>query len=55
MAEQEHIQLIIPPFALCTDNAAMLALAIEKLRLGQTDPLELDVNPRPQRAAAHTR
>jgi tRNA N6-adenosine threonylcarbamoyltransferase len=49
MADEEHIQLVIPPLALCTDNAAMLALAVEKLRRGVKDPLELDANPRPQR------
>jgi N6-L-threonylcarbamoyladenine synthase len=49
MAGEEGIQLIIPPLALCTDNAAMLALATEKLRGGLSDPLDLDANPRPER------
>ena len=49
MAKEEAIQLIIPPLSLCTDNAAMIALAIEKLRLGAYDSLDVEVNPRPQR------
>jgi N6-L-threonylcarbamoyladenine synthase len=49
MAVEEQIELIIPPLSLCTDNAAMLALAVEKVRRGLNDPLDLDANPRPQR------
>jgi N6-L-threonylcarbamoyladenine synthase len=49
MASDERIQLIIPPMSLCTDNAAMLALAVEKLRHGLTDSLDTDTNPRPER------
>ena len=49
MARDESIQLVIPPISLCTDNAAMLALAVEKLRLGRSDSLDVDSNPRPQR------
>jgi N6-L-threonylcarbamoyladenine synthase len=49
MATELGIQLVIPPLSLCTDNAAMLALAVEKLRLGLADPLDHDSNPRPQR------
>ncbi len=49
MARNESIQLVIPPISLCTDNAAMLALAFEKLRLGVSDSLEAESNPRPQR------
>jgi N6-L-threonylcarbamoyladenine synthase len=52
MARQESIELVIPPISLCTDNAAMLALAVEKLRRGQTDPLDMEANPRPQRQRA---
>jgi N6-L-threonylcarbamoyladenine synthase len=38
---------MVPPPALCTDNAAMVAWAgIEKLRLGLTD--NLDFAPRPR-------
>jgi N6-L-threonylcarbamoyladenine synthase len=49
MAAAERISLVIPPLSLCTDNAAMMALAVEKLRLGISDPLDLEANPRPQR------
>jgi N6-L-threonylcarbamoyladenine synthase len=41
-ANREGIDLIIPPLNLCTDNAAMAALAIEKYRRGQFAPLDLD-------------
>jgi N6-L-threonylcarbamoyladenine synthase len=55
MAGEEHIQLLIPPIALCTDNAAMIALAVERLRRGLTDPLDVDALPRPQRSATRAR
>ncbi len=42
MARAEGIDLIAPPLAWCTDNAAMLALAAERLRAGESDPLDLD-------------
>lgn len=42
MAEEASITLVIPPLALCTDNAAMTAVAIEKFRRRQFDPLDLD-------------
>jgi len=44
-AQKRSMQVIAPPLALCTDNAAMIAWAgIEKLRLKLTDPL--DTKPR---------
>ena len=52
MAAEQGIQLVIPPLTLCTDNAAMLAQAIEKLRLGVSDSLELESNPKPERHRA---
>jgi N6-L-threonylcarbamoyladenine synthase len=42
MAGREKITLVIPPLALCTDNAAMGAVAVEKFRRGQFDSLDLD-------------
>ncbi len=42
MAHREHATLVIPPLSLCTDNAAMNAVAAEKFRAGQFDPLDLD-------------
>lgn len=38
-------ELFIPPMELCTDNAAMAALAVEKWRAGTFAPLDLDAEP----------
>ena len=35
----------IAPFELCTDNAVMGAIAIERLKAGLVEPLDLDVQP----------
>jgi N6-L-threonylcarbamoyladenine synthase len=43
-AEHGH-ELHIPPFSLCTDNAVMGAIAIERLQAGKTADLTLDVYP----------
>ena len=45
MIHQEGGELFIPPLSLCTDNAAMAALAVEKWRLGEYAPLDLDAEP----------
>jgi N6-L-threonylcarbamoyladenine synthase len=45
MTAAEGAELFIPPLKLCTDNAAMAALAIEKWRLQQWAPLDLDAVP----------
>ena len=37
------VELFIPPPALCTDNAAMAAIALPKLAAGQTAGLDIDV------------
>ena len=42
MAREEAAELFIPPGALCTDNAAMAALAVEKWRRGEWAPPDLD-------------
>lgn len=42
MAAKEGVELFIPPLSLCTDNAAMAALAVEKWRRGEFAPLDLD-------------
>ncbi len=45
MARQEEAELFIPPPQLCTDNAAMAALAVEKWRRQEWAPLDLDAVP----------
>jgi len=38
-------ELHIPPLSLCTDNAVMGAIAVERLQRGLTDRLDIDVSP----------
>ena len=45
MASEERIELFIPPLNLCTDNAAMGAIAFVKLASGQVSDLDVDVTP----------
>ena len=45
MARSEGVELFIPPLALCTDNAAMAAVAVEKWRRQMWAPLDLDAQP----------
>jgi N6-L-threonylcarbamoyladenine synthase len=42
MAREESAEVFIPPMALCTDNAAMAALAVEKWRRREWAPPDLD-------------
>ena len=42
----------MPPLSLCTDNAVMGAIAVERLRAGKFADLSLDVLPGPERANA---
>lgn len=47
LARKRGYGLHVPPLALCTDNAAMIAWAgAERLALGLTDPLDAPVRPR---------
>ncbi len=39
------VELLIPPLSLCTDNAAMAAVAVEKWRRQEFAPLDLDAVP----------
>jgi N6-L-threonylcarbamoyladenine synthase len=43
----------VPPMALCTDNAVMGAIAIERYRAGLFEDLSLDIGPGPERAASN--
>jgi N6-L-threonylcarbamoyladenine synthase len=45
MAQEQRVELFIPPLNLCTDNAAMAAIAVEKWRQNQWAPLDLDAIP----------
>ena len=45
LAEQEGYRLHAPPLSLCTDNAVMGAIAVERLLAGKTESLELEVFP----------
>ena len=46
------VRLFIAPLALCTDNAVMGAIAVERLKAGFTEELDLDVYPAMKRSAA---
>jgi N6-L-threonylcarbamoyladenine synthase len=39
------VELHVPPLKLCTDNAVMGAIAIERLQAGLTESLDLDAHP----------
>jgi N6-L-threonylcarbamoyladenine synthase len=43
-AQADDFRLVIPPVGLCTDNAAMSAIAWELLAAGRTADLDLDVS-----------
>jgi N6-L-threonylcarbamoyladenine synthase len=45
MTRDEGAELVIPPLPLCTDNAAMAAVAVEKWRQRQWATLDLDAVP----------
>ncbi len=45
MAKREKIELLIAPMSLCTDNAAMAAIAWELLKAGRIATLDADVLP----------
>jgi N6-L-threonylcarbamoyladenine synthase len=44
-ASRHGVRLFIPPLRLCTDNAVMGAIAVERLKAGQVESLDLDVYP----------
>jgi tRNA N6-adenosine threonylcarbamoyltransferase len=51
-AKTHGYDLHVPPLSLCTDNAVMGAIAVERLRAGLFEDLSLDINPGPDRAVA---
>lgn len=51
-AAEHGYELHIPPLRLCTDNAVMGAIAVERLRAGKLEDLTLDAYPGPDRAAS---
>jgi N6-L-threonylcarbamoyladenine synthase len=55
LGKRRRLTVIVPPKSLCTDNAAMGAIAWERLERGDDDGLELDVRPGTDRAAANRR
>ena len=52
LGRDRGIDVLIPPRSFCTDNAAMGAIAWERLERGENDGLELDVLPGTDRSAA---
>jgi N6-L-threonylcarbamoyladenine synthase len=53
-AKHAGYELHVPPLALCTDNAVMGAIAVERFRAGLFEELSLDIHPGPERAAGGT-
>jgi N6-L-threonylcarbamoyladenine synthase len=50
-ATEHGYELFVPPLSLCTDNAVMGAIAVERLRAGKVEDLSLDISPGPERVA----
>ena len=44
-AAEDGFELFIPPLSLCTDNAVMGAIAVERFRAGEFELLDLDISP----------
>jgi N6-L-threonylcarbamoyladenine synthase len=51
LAAERGVELFIPPLSLCTDNAVMGAIALEKLKAGQFAELDLDISAGLERVA----
>jgi N6-L-threonylcarbamoyladenine synthase len=41
----QHVDLHVAPLRLCTDNAVMGAIAVERWKAGRFEPLDLDAFP----------
>jgi N6-L-threonylcarbamoyladenine synthase len=44
IAAERGFELHVPPLSLCTDNAVMGAIAVERLRAGLVEDLDLDIS-----------
>jgi N6-L-threonylcarbamoyladenine synthase len=44
-ADRQKVDLHIAPLRLCTDNAVMGAIAVERLQAGLIEGLDLDITP----------
>ncbi|TWT47684.1 tRNA (adenosine(37)-N6)-threonylcarbamoyltransferase complex transferase subunit TsaD [Botrimarina hoheduenensis] len=55
MARDREYELHIPPPSLCTDNAVMGAIALERYRAGKFASLDLDIYPGLERVASGVR
>jgi N6-L-threonylcarbamoyladenine synthase len=44
-ADRRGVELHVAPLALCTDNAVMGAIAVERFQAGLVEPLDLDITP----------
>jgi N6-L-threonylcarbamoyladenine synthase len=53
-AERRGVRLHIAPLRLCTDNAVMGAIAVERLKAGLVESLDLDIRPGLVRACQNT-
>ena len=42
---RQNVRLHIAPLQLCTDNAVMGAIAVERLKAGRIESLDLDIYP----------
>ena len=52
LGRRRRVEVFVPPRSLCTDNAAMGAIAWERLERGDNDGSAIDVTPGTDRAAA---
>jgi N6-L-threonylcarbamoyladenine synthase len=43
--QQQGFELVVPPTALCTDNAVMGAIAVERFQAGLVEPLSCGIQP----------
>src|SRR5204863_6192565 len=50
-AAEHGYELHVPPLSLCTDNAVMGAVAVERLRAGRIEDLSLEISPGPERGS----